>query len=630
PAPAAHLPAGADWAVADPSADAAVNVESAAAGGPADVAHGPPGPPEVVEPETRRFARYFRMRNQIPEPLGELPEDDLRGRSHWFVFAYRGGRLVRFEHRNGADRPQPPRWDDDEWWGKATTLAPEYRADGRIARTAVQRCAGDAADRCVTLAVFLYSADLRKKSVVLSGSELPTWNESGISVFEYDLDGTGRPTAVRFRNAMGKPQPDRQGRIAVAMTYDDAGWVVEEREEIAGATDERPGGDKGGGRRVRVRRYKRDERRNPVEIAMFDKEGRPIRFTADTDWAGVHRVTTEWDERQRPVMYRFHGPSGDPARHEGGFVMRVTYDERGNAVRKEWLDLAGRPAPANKGAVVEEYEYDGRGLPLLRRLLGRGGLPLEPTIRMRWDESGNLAAHDLVDETLRGDDGRPIVVRSRVTEYDATGRRVALRVLDGSGRPVAPEGWAVVRYEYDERGSELLKRHEGLDGRPAAPTRGDFRGVSSVVSEHDEWGFLVARRHRGVGGEAVDGAAGVSDVEWKRDQAGRVLSERAVGASGTPAPNHDWPGSLRREYRYDADGNVIEERAFGPDGKPVAAPTGEHIVRRAYDHLGRVVEDLMLDADGSPVMGGPYRVARMTKTYAPLGPGGACWTDPTG
>lgn len=252
---------------------------------------------------------------------------------------------------------------------------------------------------------------------------------------------------------------------------------------------------------------------------------------------------------------------------------------------------------------------------------------------MSWNETGDLVAQQWVDETIQGPDGAPVVVKSRAFECDERGRRIVLRSLDAAGQPVAPQGFAAIRYVYDDRGQLLSKRYEGLDGKPTDSAGDEFRGVSLVTYEYDAYGFMIGQRFENARGKPVDSPYAAAEVRWKVDQMGRVLEEHEKPVGGeSPVPHPSWPGSVRRQYRYDTDGNVVEERAFDADGKPVAAVTGELIVHREFDHLGRMTAEWYTDAaaPAQPMVGGPEQVARVTRTYATLGSGEACWTDADG
>jgi len=616
-----------DAGPAEPPRDASVRVPSSPDGVAEAVAPDAAAAPEV--PETLRFARAFALRHQVPVPMHGIEPTDLAGRSGYFVFAYRGEKLVRLESRNGAGFPVPPDGGDPEWWDRATTLVFEYRENGTVERTTALRC-GSAGRKCVPLAVLLVSPDGRTRRAVLPGrEELPTWSEDRISIVSEELDEHGFARVTRNLNALGSPQPDRLGRVQTTTTRDADGWPIEETEEILDPLRDDRTGQEVASRVTRTVRYEYDHRHNVVATSVFGGDGRPIRFSERAPYPGAHRIEVEWDDRDRPTRIEFRGPDGEPVPVERCFGRRRTYDDRGNLTAEVCLGSDGRPAPDAEDVVEQRFEYDERGLPTVERSLGRGGIPVRETVRMRWNDAGDLVAQQWEDETLPGPDGRPVVVKSRAFECDEQGRRVLLRNLDAQGRPVAPQGFAAIRYTYDDRGQILTKRYEGLDGRPVDSAGDEFRGVSLVTYEYDAYGFLVGQRLENARGEPVDSPYAAAVIRWKVDPLGRVLEEREDPVGGTPpVPHPTWPGSMRRSYRYDADGNVVEERAFDARGNPVPAVTGEMVVHREFDRLGRMTAEWYTDAGTPPrpMIGGPEQVARVTRTYAPLGVGEACWT----
>lgn len=598
----------------------------------ATAAVAPDGAPLPEVPETLRFARQFTLRHQLPVPMHELEERDLAGRSDYFVFVYQGEKLVRLEHRNGSGLPVTTDWGSDGW-ERATTLVFEYRENGTVERTTALRC-GPANRGCAPLAVLLVSPDGRSRRAVIPGrEELPTWNDDRIAILSHELDERGFAQVTRNLNALGSPQPDRFGRTQSTTKRDADGWPIEETEEILDPNkDDRA--DQGTATRVtRTVRFEYDERHNVAATAVFDGNGRPIRFPDNAAYPGAHRIEVEWDDRDRPTRLVFRGPEGEPVPVERCFERRRSYDERGGLAVDTCIGSDGRPAPDAEEVVEQQFEYDERGLRTVDRSLGRGGVPVRETVRMTWNDAGDLVAQQWVDETIQGTDGQPVVVRSRAFECDERGRRVALRSLDAEGRPVAPQGFATIRYTYDDHGQPLSKRYEGPDGKPVDSTGDEFRGVSLVTYEYDAYGFMVGQRFENARGQPVDSPYAAAEVRWTVDQMGRVLEEfeRPVGGE-SPVPHPNWPGSVRRQYRYDADGNVVEERAFDGEGHPSAAVTGEFVVHREFDHLGRMTAEWYTDAatPPRPMVGGPEQVARVTRTYAALGAGEACWTDADG
>lgn len=620
-----------DAGPAEPPLDARVREPSFPDGATAAVA--PDGAPLPEVPETLRFARQFALRHQVPVPMHEIEESDLAGRSEYFVFVFQGEKLVRLEHRNGTGFPVPVDWGDADWWERATTLVFEYRENGTVERTTALRC-GPGNRKCVPLAVLLVSPDGRSRRAVLPGrEELPTWNEDRISILSYELDENGFARVTRNLNALGSPQPDRFGRTQATTTRDEAGWPVAETEEILDPGKDERTDKEVAARATRTVRYEYDDRHNVVATSVFGGDGRPIRFPDNAAYPGAHRIEVEWDDRDRPTWIRFRGPEGEPVPVERCFARRRTYDDRGNLSTEICLGSDGRPAPDAEDVVERRFEYDERGLRTVERSLGRGGVPVHETVRMRWNDAGDLVAQQWEDETIQGPDGRPVVIKSRAFECDERGRRVVLRSLDAEGKPVAPQGFATIRYTYDDRGQILAKRYEGLDGKPVDSAGDEFRGVSLVTYEYDAYGFLIGQRFENARGKPVDSPYMAAVVRWKVDQLGRVLEEQEEPVGGTPpVPHPSWPGSVRRHYRYDADGNVVEERAFDAQGNPVPAVTGELVVHREFDRLGRLTAEWYTDAGTPPrpMVGGPEQVARVTRTYAPLGAGEACWTADDG
>ncbi|XYH94178.1 RHS repeat-associated core domain-containing protein [Sorangium sp. So ce1128] len=465
--------------------------------------------------------------------------------------------------------------------------------------------------------------------------------------FAYLPDGYREVASSRqvkrfFGNRHGLLDLEVDGGHAVSATYDDAGHLLSETDELQAVTrydrDAR-------GRLLtqadplgRVVRYERDARGDIVRV--IDPAG--LATTIERDASGLPVRTTDPAGAVRRFAYDPRGQLIE-AEDASGRVVRIGYDAHGNVVslldrrggRWQWTyDFFGRTlsmtdptgavsrfhysprgnlvATTDPAGATARYTHDGEGR--LVSVADRAGR----TSRIAW--CGYHWLHEVTDATGRtarmryGRDGEVLEVENargekHVFEYDAALRRVKERTFDGrvlryrydpAGQQtrVEPGIGAPVDFVYDLAGQLVAREVEGKREAYAYDVRGFLASVAgpdgTVSFERDAMGRIVRETQQAPGGPAFT-------VEVGHDAEGRAIGRRtSLGhtLSWEPAPDG-------RAARVTLDGRQVVRRHFDPLGREIARvlPGGGE-VHSAFDAVGRLSRRVVRRAATGPAVGG--------------------------
>jgi hypothetical protein len=506
-------------------------------------------------------------RTALPEPHARATwsydrQDRLVERAFWVVGPAGELRMCRRENGKGkiveeaffddAGRPRlDPTWRQHRWTA-------EYDARGNVIAGANFGLDGepvlhpegdhrwtakyDDHDNKIELSSFGTDG----KPVVLAATGACRWTAK--------FDGADRRTEECFYGVDGRPVVAKYGYARRTWAYDGEGrltevatWGVDDQGKLA-------------------LQQREDGQGNVLELALFDKQGRP----AADEAGGFHRWTAKYDAKGRLLEKAYFGTDGRPVinRASGNHRWTSEYDARGNEVAGANFGVNGEP------------------------VLHRQGMH-------RWE--GRFDDHDRqVEEVYFGTDGRPTVTKKEMAKWT---------IEYGTDGKVREKAWWVL----DERGGFVLSRRDNgqgktverrwwtADGKPAAdPTSGAHR----VASAYDGRGNLVEQDHFGADGKPVlNKAVGTHKRTLAYDDKDRVVEVAHFGTDGRPM-RMPAAGSHRWTTKYDERGNKVEHAYFDVDGSPVLNKSGYHKATYRYDEQGKEVERLYWDVEGKPVKAG--------------------------
>lgn len=319
---------------------------------------------------------------------------------------------------------------------------------------------------------------------------------------------------------------------------------------------------------------------------MFAIDGEAVVGRWSRDWpfaleelgsqfiAGVHGVHHEYDDAGRETRQWFTNTAGElVVNRELGYATRThAYDERGNLIEQNFFATDGAPMLGPQQFATLRLRYNDRGIMTETAVFGIDGAP----------SLGIRGYHRMK------------------AKVNAAGMTEEQRYLDAAGLPVTriDEGCAVLKMGWKRR-DQVWGKCFGPDGEPA---RVIPHGVHEVIWERDATGRETALVAKGGLGRPDRHWGGFHRREYDYDKHGNITETRYFDAQGEPANNRE--GFAKLVQTWDGSGNLIAESTFHPDGNPVS-PRGRpgFQIERAYDALGRVLSERVLDVDSQPVGG---------------------------
>ncbi|EOE6860972.1 RHS repeat-associated core domain-containing protein [Cronobacter dublinensis] len=331
------------------------------------------------------------------------------------------------------------------------------------------------------------------------------------------------------------------------------------------------------------------------------------------DWDKGDRLIRRLDPLGREVRYGYDAAGRLRERRSGDtLTARYHYDDGGRLTlcenpwrRLAWrYDRAGRVLCEDQDGFQLRYDYNARGLPVLResdaghrvaytwddddRLI-RVQLNDDAPVELRYDETGRLASEQL-SPTLR-----------RAMAYDTQGRLTTQEVTQGD-MPLFASGFA-----YDRTGN-LTRRQDSQWG----DDRYRYDPVGRLVAHSEPDGALRQFVHDAAGNHLHTRVQAVDDSPggWFREgvhEGVRYVFDRA--------------GELRQRRNLHT-GEAKEDFLWDENRQLIAVRKGEHQVRYGYDALGRRVFKQTPDEtrwfywQGDALAG--ETVTRTTASLAPL------------
>jgi hypothetical protein len=139
---------------------------------------------------------------------------------------------------------------------------------------------------------------------------------------------------------------------------------------------------------------------------------------------------------------------------------------------ESYFDRDGKPTLFNEGYSAKKSVYDDRGKEVKRLYLGLDG---KPTLN-KFGSSGWSSTYDergnLIKILFLGIDGQPRnhedqLYAGYIYKHDTRGNIIEKIYIDKKGNTILfPEGYAKVKYSYDDLGNRKKTIYLGLDDKP--------------------------------------------------------------------------------------------------------------------------------------------------------------------
>lgn len=274
---------------------------------------------------------------------------------------------------------------------------------------------------------------------------------------KYGYDNNGYLNSIRYYNVQGGLTPVK-GIAGYDYINDKRGNTLEER---------RIGTDGSLTTNEPIIRYKYDESDNCTEMAYYD-EISPIK---DSD--GIHKYIFTYDSRNQLIEARYYDTMDNLTLSLGYnyAVVKNEYDEKGYRVKCSYYGTDELPCICAEGWSSATYEYN---------------------------QFGNITKQCFFDVTGAPTDPK-IMVPVGIAEYDERGNLLYLAAQDGHGNLVnRPDGWAVMRAEYDDRNNQLTQAYFNAQDKPIL-----YNGYHKMTWKYDKQNKCIETAYYGTDSQPV-------------------------------------------------------------------------------------------------------------------------------
>ena len=294
----------------------------------------------------------------------------------------------------------------------------------------------------------------------------PCLSNNGIASWTKDLDEYGQMTAIYYFNLENKPSNTAYGYAVMNRKYDANGNIT---EEAFYNTHSRVKSKEG---YARVE-YLRDASGNVLEVRFYDTNDNPCNnvygYAMYHNQLNIHGNITE---------QTFYDLGGKPTNNQdGSYCTKYVYDKHGRVVEESYYDTNLQPSNCTDGYHKAKYEYDERGNRIRGRFYDVNGSSMNcsrgfAAWSRNYDERNNQVSRQFYDTA-----NNPCTIfgYSKVESlFNERYQEIETRYYVDDKLTNNLSGYAVVKYECNERGYDSVRSFFGPDGSPAK----DEQGVS--------------------------------------------------------------------------------------------------------------------------------------------------------
>lgn len=450
----------------------------------------------------------------------------------------------------------------------------------------------------------------------------PLLQSGGYFGYTQEFDGDGNVTVRRFYGTDGNPIYRTDGYAEVHWQYNNIKQVI--REEFYGKNGEPI--TLSSGQHANEREY--DRAGNVAVYRYYDLDDEPTRISSG--YAELHRA---YNDDRRMIREEYFGTDGSPIALSGGYTgMEQEYDEAGNvAVRRFTVDGApalrtdgyaevhwqynerkqvtreaffgtsGEPVALSNGQHANEREYDGAGNAVVYRYYDTEDAPVNLTSGYAELHRAYNDKRQMIREAYYGADGSPAVQLAGYSSYeqtfDAAGNVADRRFLHDGAPVLRTDGYAEVKWKYNEKRQIVREEFYGTDGEPIILPDGQFANER----EYDGEGNVIEYRYYDKDGVLTITTSSYAILKREYNEKKYITEERYYGTDGNPVLSTSGYAGVHREYN---DRNlVVREDYFLEDGKP-GSVNGYASVQREYNATNQVVTERFFDENGAPAIVG--------------------------
>lgn len=336
-----------------------------------------------------------------------------------------------------------------------------------------------------------------------------------------------------------------------------------------------------------------DKRGNVTKMLFYDTTGEKPTLSNENiaGWSSVY------DENGNEVERTFIDTDNSLRMISYGYARwAAKYDEQGNMIEQLYFDTSNDLARTKEGISGNRYKYDDRGNITESYPIGIDGKLANGKLieRYKYDNLDNKIEYSVYKE-----DNTPTLENGHhrnITSYNERNQDIETRYygIDGKLILVKGKGYAMVKYEYDNKGNHIQTAYFGVDEKPCKCDD----GYSSNKNEYDMMGRLINQKYFDIDGKSTTIVDYVPEGIVKYDKWGNMVYIAAGDGSGNliTNPKTGW-AILEREYNV--RGNMLNEAYFDPDHKPCFSKDGNYWkIESIYDNKGYQTETRYYNING--------------------------------
>ena len=332
-------------------------------------------------------------------------------------------------------------------------------------------------------------------------------------------------------------------------------------------------------------------------LGCFDAAGQPT-VVPGLLWHGIENT---WDASDRNTSATFVDVGGRPVDTADGYAsMTVTYDDTEHSWVHGRLDSEGKPA-RGLDWTLHKTEHNERLQEVANSWFDADGAPVnQPDTGIAREEYVlNELGRRVVTRSYRAD-GSPgasdDAIYTQYDDYNAQGRWVHMRTINGWGEPVEHPDWEMKEMWVEYAPAGFPKTRRTGDGRGTLTNDADGVGVRHYDTLPD--GTIVGQAYYNIDEEPVLSVLGCHRITLPRDRLSRTVEWRCYGLDGRPANANN--GIHLRKTTWGEGDHKLEEIRYNTLGEPVASPKGVWRQRWTYDASDRLIAVACVGPLGAP------------------------------
>lgn len=472
---------------------------------------------------------------------------------------------------------------------------------------------------CVSIQYDYYPNGLLKEDRYYDENGKLCLNNNWYAIGRHEYDINGNQTKVSFFGVDTIPCYFKDGLyFSLRSEYDESGNVV--KETYYDTKGNMTLMNKG---LYAVAKYKYDKFRRIVEYSYFDEKGQPCYYDKE-----YHILRVKYDTKGNVTQHSIYGEDENPtlSREKWG-IIQYSYDLKNNRIRVDFKGTKGNNINLqNRAYSTEIRTYDNMNNMIRKEYLDMHGKPCMINERysgysmffsssiLKYDEMGNCIEFAYYDTS--GKATKAMIYAFKYVQYDNMGRIIEEKYkrFDGKLAQGGNHHMSILRYKYNNNNyvsevlffdaDSILQAHLYQTLEKGYITRKEFRDKENrlrsmyipgftdlryaiMTDSINEYGLNIKRSYYGENGKLGNTEEGVAILVNSYDHLGRIIAQEVFDENGKSVCGRMMKFH-KRTYSYDEKGLVAENSFFDEKGLYVNTPLLNGYCREVlnYDERG--------------------------------------------